>query len=325
MRYTKGIIIPCFLCVLLFSCQKKELPVEKHKAGDVSVNAVNMGSTYKYELYYSLKNNTVVSQNAKTSWDLGFEASGNGFHVILNGSKLMYAGQTNTTDFNAVTDTNGFSSYKKCDVPSGNFDSTAIGDWRGSNRVYIIDRGYNENGSPQGIRKVQFVNSNEDSYTIRFAQLNGTGDTTLTLAKDSAYNYTCLSFQSRSAVLVEPPKKDWDLVFTQYTTIFYNPYMPYLVTGCLLNHYNTKAVMDSSIAFGKINYDYALTKQLSSSQNAIGYDWKEYSFNTSAYTIFPNMCYIIQSSGGFLYKLHFVGFYNNQGAKGNPQWEFQKL
>lgn len=177
----KTLLILVLGILLLSSCKKGELPVPKHDSGNVITSTVNMESNYKYQIYFDLKTNTVVGQNLKTAWDIAFEASPEGNRIRLNGSKAMYAFDTGETDFDAVTDTLGFAAGRSWDEPSGNLDSTAIGEWEGENHVYIIDRGYNENGVSQGFRKIVFESVDETSYKVKFAQLNGTGLTSLRL------------------------------------------------------------------------------------------------------------------------------------------------
>lgn len=308
----------------LASCKKGELPVPKHDSGDVITSAVNMESNYRYQVYFDLKTNTVVGSNLKTAWDLAFDAEASGYHIKLNGSKSMYAYDTETTDFDAVTDTSGFGNGKSWDEPTGNLDSTAVGEWTGENHVYIIDRGYNENGVHQGFRKIVFESVNANEYQVKFAALNGSGLTELTIAKDDTYNFAFLSFESSSVVMIEPPKADWDLVFTQYTHIFYEPELTvYLVTGCLLNHSGTRSVMDETNAFADIDFSFVSGYNFTSNVNTIGYDWKE--FNGSTYVVLSDKNYIIEDRDGLYYKLHFIDFYNSAGVKGNPKWEYQQL
>ncbi len=317
-------ILLLFFVMILFSCEKAELPVPAHDPGTVTTGIVNMESNYKWQLFYDLKTNTVVNQNPKISWDLGFETSATGYRVILNTSKAMFVRNTNNTDFTAAADTLGFAANKRWDESSGNLDSTAIGDWRNTNSVYLIDRGYSETGVHQGFEKIQFQTVDVNKYVVRFSKLNGTEDTTLEINKDSTYNFTFLSFSSGSTTLVEPPKTAWDLEFTQYTHIFYDtPITPYLVTGCLLNRYHTKAKMDSTITFSAINFSSVENYTLSSSVNSIGYDWKVYTNGT--YITNTKMNYIIEDKEGIYYKLHFIDFFNSSGIKGNPKWEYQKL
>lgn len=314
-----GISIAIFL---LTSCQKDELPVPKHDSGNVITASVDMNADYRYQIYFDLKTNTMVGQNLKTIWDLGFETSEQGYMVILNSSKAMYAYNTGNTNFTSVIDTSGYSAGKKFDVPTGNLDSTAIGNWQGNSDVYIIDRGFSYTGAHQGFRKIQFQSVSTTKYIVRFSQLNGTGDTTLQVNKDEDYNFSFLSLGTSSVVTVEPPKDQWDIVFTQYLEVLPTPY---LVTGVMLNRNNVAAAMDSSTTFSNIDFSFGQSRTLSTNQNIIGYSWKEYSFVTSNYTVFPQMNYIIMDNEGYYFNLHFIDFYNTSGIKGNPKWEFQQL
>lgn len=325
-RQKKVIGVVCFmamLMMLIIACEKGELPVRKHDPGNVITATVDMDATYKWQLYFDLKTNKVVGKNLKTSWDLGFETSESGYHVVLNAAKFMFARNTNQTDFSLVTDTNGFYYNRKCDVTSGNIDSTAIGNWPAVSSVYIIDRGYNETGLHLGFRKVKLLSVNETHYSVRVANLNGTKDTTLIIKKNKAYNFSFLSFEKYTQPVVEPPKSAWDVVFTQYIHEFYNPYEPYLVTGCLLNRYQTFAVRDNVKSFNEIDFDAVNSYNFSAHLNSIGYGWKL--FNGTNYTTDPQINYIIKDHEGIYYKLHFIDFYNQNGVKGNPVWEYQQL
>ncbi|MBE2290669.1 MAG: HmuY family protein [Chitinophagaceae bacterium] len=316
-----------FVAAALTSCVKKELPIAPHQSGNVSKADVNMDATYKYQVYFSLKNNTAVGQNEKTKWDIGFETSPSGYHIILNSAKSMFALNTGKTDFASVsaTDTTGFSVKKRCDSYTGSLDSLAIGDWRSAKPVFIIDRGFNEIGQHLGFSKIQFLSVDKSNYLVRLATLASTEETTLTISKDTSYNLSFLSLTSKEQVVIEPLKAEWDIVFTQYTYMFYDvtPPTPYLVTGCLLNRNNTHAYIDSVLQFSEINFSSVMVDKLSTDISVIGYDWK--SFNGTKYSIRPNFNYIIRDASGVYYKLHFTGFYNSSGVKGNPQWEYQRL
>lgn len=317
------------ICCLFFmsSCLPKELPVPAHNSGDVLTASVRMDVDYKWQVFYNLRSNVEVSRNLKTAWDLGFEASVNGFHVVLNTSKSMFAMSTGKTDFDQVSmkDTNGFSVHKHWDNPSGSLDSTAIGDWRGKNEVYVITRGYNEKGQALGFVKLQLLRSDASGYLIRCGALDGSSDKTMTIKKDDQYNLAFLSFDNGIAqVNIEPPKTAWDIEFTQYTHIYTDlGNMPYTVTGCLLNRYATTAFADSTISFASIDYDKAMTYTYSPAINTIGFGWK--TFNGTNYTVDMNHCYVIRAQNDLYYKLHFIDFYDAAGAKGAPKWEFQQL
>lgn len=308
---------------LTTACLKKETAIPKHDSGDVLTASVNVGSDYKWQVYYDLQTNTVVGQNVKTVWDLGFECGATGNHIVLNGSKLMFAYNTQNTNFSAVQDTTGFAANSKCDYHTGDMNQTAIGNWQGTNNVYIIDRGFDEMGIHQGFRKIQFQAVDATSYTVRFAMMNGSGEHTLTINKDDAYNFAFLSFTTSNTLLVEPPKDTWDIEFSQYTFVFNNPYHPYLVTGCLLNRNNTFAAQDSITDFSAIQFSNIPSYTFNFDVSSIGYRWKV--FDGTNYSVNPAMNYIIQSKEGYYYKLHFIDFYNEMGIKGYPKFEYQKL
>ena len=315
------------IMLLLTSCLQKELPVTPHEAGDVLVAGVDMDPLYKYQIYYDLKTNTVVGKNEKTIWDLGFEATAEGYHVVLNSARAMYVMPTMATNFEAVTfaDTAGFAANRRWDSPSGSMDSTAVGDWRAKKTVYIIDRGFDPMGKHQGWAKLQLTSVTDSSFNIAFANLADGIATHLSVKKDSLYNLSFVSLTTNQQLMVEPPKQSWDLVFTQYTFVFYGqiPVTPYLVTGCLLNRYNTTAYLDTvsdftSLGFASVNQDLFVPNM-----GAIGYDWKAY--NGVSYAIKTKNKYLIRDADGIVYKLRFTGFYNAQGVKGSPQLEYQRL
>lgn len=319
----KNIISITILLLLILSCKKDELPVQAHRSGDLTTSTVDMGSRYEYQTYYDLESNTIISQNLKTIWDIGFESTTDGYRIIVNSSKAMFVKNTYTNNFKSITDTIGFNQNKLLDAPSGNLDSTAIGDWKESNYVYIIDRGFNENGQHQGFQKIQCLDVNENHYMIKFSNLKSTDETILQIQKDQDYNFQYLSFETKNSVLVEPHKDLWDLCFTQYTHVFYNPTMTYLVTGCLLNSYNTFAAEDLITPFLSIDYSSVLSYTLSKSIDLIGYDWKKFANGT--FTTSSDITYIIKNRNNIYFKLHFIDFYNLSGVKGNPKWEYQKL
>lgn len=323
--YRFGIALLLFITT---GCLRSELPVPAHDAGNVIRGTVDMDPAYRYQIYYSLATNAVVGKNDKTAWDIGLETSENGYHVVLNGAKSMFALGVSGRAFDdvGISDTLGFAASAKCDAYTGSLDSTAIGDWRGKGEVYILNRGYDEQGRSLGWAKMQLRSSDAHKYELLIDTLTaGNAGVAIEVAKDSAYNLAFVSFSTLSQVLIEPPKTAWDVVFTQYTYVFYDmdPPVPYLVTGCLLNRNNTSAYLDTVTAFDSINYANVATDRFGNDISAIGYDWKVFGGNT--YTVLTSNSYLVRIQRGVLYKLRFTGFYNSSGQKGNPQWEYQAL
>lgn len=324
MKYLKYLSI--ILAVVGFtSCERDEKAVPKPLPNDAEHDSLSMGSNYAWQVYYDLETGKMVAKNKKTDWDLGFETAADGFHVFLNSGKSMFVYNTHNSNFDAVNDTAGKLKDRSWDEASGNPDSTAIGDWTKDKYVYLIDRGYDENGERVGFKKVQFLKVDASSYEVKIADINGSNMVQKVIGKDAAYNLMFLSLQASDLVSVEPPKDKWDIVFTQYTHVFYDTeeIMPYLVTGCLMNRYNTEAVKDTVNTFDEINFDLLQTFTFSKAINTIGYDWKIYSNNV--YTTNPDFIYIIKNRNDLYFKLHFLDFYNATGEKGSPSFEYQKL
>lgn len=333
MRALKGIhsIGLLALMVVLVSCLKEDKPVQAHTPGNAVTANANMGTNYRFQYYFDIENNSFVGQNLKSIWDLAFDSRDGKFTIFLNGAKLTKVANTNVTDMSLVTDTLG--ANWRVDVPSGNYDSTAIGNWGtigvdtvlSANNVYVADRGYDEDDNPLGVVKFKVDGANNKYYRVTFANLDGTGLSTIDVPKDTSYNFTYLSFNAGGSVpLVEPPKHTWDIAITQYTHIFYIPYLPYLVTGGVLNRTAVRAAADSTSSYDSFAIADTASYAFTSNTNIIGYDWKQFNFQTQLYTVKNYKNYIIRSRHGRYFKLRFTDFYKD-GVKGNIVFEFQEL
>jgi hypothetical protein len=101
------------------------------------------------------------------------------------------------------------------------------------------------------------------------------------------------------------------------------------VNGVLLNDSLVMAAMDSVTSFVDIDREMAETFTLSQQKDTIGYQWKKVNGDVTSgnitYSVRSDWSYIIRDDKGLLYKLRFIDFYNNQGEKGYPTIEFQRL
>ncbi len=330
-----------FIIILFTACFKEDEKVIPHDPGDATTVAIELTSDYRYQVYFDLGSGEVVSTNLKKTWDLGFECSIKGWKILLNTSNFMLAAGTGLTDFSIPLDTVGL--HWRFDASSGNLDSMAIGKWVEydtinslkvyTNQVYVIDRGYDELGNLRGLKKVVFQDLTDSSYTLRFAGLDGSNEGTFTVIKDPSVNYMCFSFDEGGQQLnLEPPKPDWDLIFTQYTTLLYtdegDPY-PYLLTGVLNNPTGVIVAQDTLYDFASIDLEAAQGMVYSNALDEIGYNWKDVVGDVSSgnvsYVIVPGLNYVIRDRDGYHYKLRFISFYSNTGEKGYPTFEFQRL
>ena len=291
-------------------------------------------SMYDTQTWFSLQNMSVTSHNVFTEWDLGFESNGSGHHIILNTSKFMHAGNTGSSDFYGIT--TNICDTMVYDDSNGDPDKTAIGNWADFSdplnpvyhrNVYIIDLGVDNNGVLYGFKKITFDSFENNIYAIHFSNLDGSDEHSFEVLTDPSKSFTLFSFNNGGGVVsARPPDSNWDLCFTQYATILYddkNVVTPYLVRGIYINMNGTMAARDTINSFYDIKAEDIPAYTLSSAQDIIGYDWKDY--KDDSYNINPNIFYIIKDQLGEYYKLKLTGFYNSTGARGFPSFQCIKL
>lgn len=322
----RNILLLMLSCGSLSSCLNKETPVPLLPPGSQTKATVDMSEDYRWQVYFSFKNNTMVGKNLITAWDLGFETSPEGRRIVLNGAKFrMAVYPVNKSQLSAVyiSDTTGVTS--QIDMPSGSLDSTAIGEWKPGS-IFILNRGTDESGADLGVCKIQIVSVDEKKYVVKFADFKSSEEITIEVPKDEKYNFSFLSFNDGGkTVMVEPPKAEWDIAFTKYTHLYYDLDLRYSVVGCLLNRYKTAAGEETgSKTFEEIDLSKAAKVALSSLPSSIGFEWKSYNINAGKFTVDATRFYIIKDQQDVYFKLRFVDFYQN-GIKGNPQFEYQRL
>jgi HmuY protein len=317
-------ILTCLL--LLTGCFPKDELVVPLKLEIVEIPY----SMYDTQAWYNIHNKTVVSHNSFNDWDLGFESNGSGHHIILNTSRFMHAGKTGSSDFYGTT-------TNTCDTmvyddSSGDLNKTAIGNWADFSdpmnpvyprEVYIIDLGTDNNGVRTGYKKITFDSLAASTYSVHFSNLDGSDEHNFDIVADPSRSFTLFSFKDGGNVFpLQPPDKDWDICFTQYSTILFddkNVATPYLVRGVYINMEGTSAARDTLKNFNDITSANIPDYTFSSAQDAIGYDWKDY--KNDSYMINPGIFYIIKDQNGEYFKMKFTGFYNKSGERGYPSFQ----
>ena len=315
-----------YLFIIMFvfiSCEMEEIPVSPHNPGDIQINQIELSNDYRYQVFYDLGSNSIISDNLKTDWDLGFESSSQGYHVILNSSTYSSLSYIENISFNDNIDPTGL--IWSWDNPNGDLDSSAFGDSRNVSGFYVFDRGFDLNGIPRGFKKILIDSITNEFYQISFSNLDNSDYNSFKLYKDPSVNFTCFSFESNQIVDIEPSYNDWDLLFSQYTHLYNDTTTPaYLVTGVCSN-LDVLVAKDTSYEFNEINYSMINEFSFNDDRDAIGFDWKEYNFNAGSYTINSNTNYIIMDKQQKYFKLRFIDFYNSDGDKGYPTFEIQEL
>jgi hypothetical protein len=314
------------IALLIFeSCLREEKPLTPHTPGNIETVTISIGYPYLNQVYYDCKTNTIIQSNTKYDWDIAFESSPDGYHILLNNALGMLAADLGDKPISYIPDISTIT--WTWDNPNGNLDSTAIGDWRGKNSLFLIHRQYDDEGNFIGYEKLKVTYVDESHYAVSFCPKDSVNAITLIIPKLSDKNFVYLSFSDGGKILdLEPPRKSWDLLFTNHHHKFDNLSLPFVLTQVLTNTYNGVIVAeDNDGKFTSITLQDTLQYSFTNIWDEIGYDWKIRNSNDNSFTIDPNKSYIVKATDGTYYKIRFIDFYNNEGQKGYPKFEIQRL
>jgi len=324
------ILIIFLLMSFLTSCFKED---EAIKPGNKEVFTVSE-SIYTHQTYFDLSTREIVSVIPSDTWDLGFESSDTGWHIIINSGKYLGIYSSGTTDFDGLETVPSTAKWKY-DKSDGDPDSTAVGSWLSresdspTNEVYVA--GINDGIKYKPFKKIVFKSLIYGVYSFRYADMDGTSPGSFSVKKDPSKNFVYFSFSDGGKeVSAEPEKNSWDFVFRQYSTTLYTDdgiATPYFVRGVLSNPNGVTVALDTLIGYAGLTGSDIPDLQFSKSSDAIGHDWKsvEIEGTTATYAIRPKNTYVIRSTGDIFYKLRFSGFFNDQGSPGYPSFEVGEL
>ncbi|WP_158826776.1 HmuY family protein [Mucilaginibacter lacusdianchii] len=268
---------------------------------------------------------------AREDWDLGFY-SGTDFRVILNNTLAASAVATTKTDINAVSaaDVNlsnlevgfGKGTFGIIDDINGDLTKTvipAISVTDADNKVYIINRkgGSGTTLPAADLIKIRVLRSSNSGYTVQYAKINETTFQTLSIAKDSQYNFRYMSF-AKGAVEVEPTKANWDIEWTY--SIYTAGTVPYAFSDLVfVNHHGgvqTAEVLTSAVAYDAYAESNIATTIFTSNRNAISSNWRVTSGGTVG--VKTDRFYVIKDASGNVYKMKFISFGPDGGTRGYP-------
>jgi hypothetical protein len=321
-------ILPSVLLIIfiLSSCFKEDVRLKPYNG----VITVIPEPIQLNQSYFDFETGGVLASLPSHAWQLGFECTAEGWHIITNSGGNWFIYNTEQTLLNESASMPAKVDHLY-DVPSAFPDSTAVGNWTtispgGNNythNVYLL--GQYESGKFKDIKEVVFLSVNDTSYRFSYKEeLSGLSDTIMILKNDTA-GYVYLQ------VNAEPGKELWDLAFGPYYDMatYFGVTIPYLVGGSFINTGYTEAVLDSVNSFDRIDAgmipDYEFIRQ----RDIPGYRWKSVTVDVSGggsatYKVKTNYNYIFHTAEDHYYKLRFLS-YTHQGLSGFPQFEFKKL
>ena len=333
------ILIIILVSIILSSCFEKDKMLPVPIPGEAQTVVIPLTNYYTNQVYFNLESGEMTGINNRSDFDLNFICDENSTIIRLNTSNFCLAAITQHEKFEDVSDTIGLD--WRFDGSSGDVDSLAIYNWINidgsdtsyTNKVWVINRGISALGVQLGLIKVKFEKLADNKFHISYSNMDNTGFKSNIIEKDFDYLYKQFSFVSDSVKQLEPIVSDWDLIFTQYTTMLYTnegDVYPYLVTGALQQYNIVSVALDTSLVFEDIDISDTLQLNFSTNFDKIGYNWKELigDVNSGAvsYQVRLNNNYIIKNRNSRYYKLRFVNFYNpSTDEKGYPTFEYLEL
>ena len=298
-------------------------------SGNAQTESVDipLGPLYPNQIYYRLYDHSQVVASA-TAWDLGFITNLMSGAVISNG-KIITVYQVPGADSSdyATLDTSGYQSWPvvynsdttwyvgalNVRANAGNPFDFGWGIYDFSTHAVFGDSLFliNKGGSLYKfwLRK----KTSTGDYVIRYKNLStGAADVNLTIpaATYSTKNFVYLNLDNPVTLDFEPVNTDWDILFTNYISNVQG-LGPYLVTGALTNlNVFTSEARGVDTAYANVsNYP-----PVSTNISEIGYDWKEYDFQTATYTILDSLTYFVRGQSGDKYSIVFSAFDNINGV-----------
>lgn len=328
------------LLVSLYSCEKedKALPGRFLRDQIGRVDMVSQGGVdYPQQVYFDLGSGQVKAQNSRDAWDLALSCKKDTPNLFVNPAMLEAVANTGSMDFNADYDPSGYNfKYERPDRfyhhgwMADDFEIS--GEPKGT--VFIIDMGRDLQNQKRDYKLLRIKSYSSATYTIQVSNLDHSDLREFQVSTDGNYNFLYVSLNDPGTILkLEPPKGQWDLLFTKYMERLYDggDTLDYSVSGCLLNPWQTQAYFDevdykdSTSGYEQLTLDDLDRSKLTSQQNIIGYDWKSYDINAGAYVVLSRKVYFIKDSESFYYRLHFTGFYDESGHKGAVTFEYLPL
>ncbi len=295
-------------------------------------DSVSMGAGSGNDVYYSMPNGTVKSEN-NMNWHLAFSMNaGDSSSIWANHN----AGNAYVKVYNIHKDNSQWASVTLADTANANlcfnmehkWSQGALNDLPSADPFNFGWGTYNQAthnvyGDSIFIVKANnvfykvFIDSLQSTtmtYTLSVGDLVANTVNTYTIAKGAKYANSIFAYFNLASgldTLREPDIATWDLVFNRYNAMVLlgpPPAVPYSVIGALGNR---------GVNFGKallVHVDTACnnygtyTNPWQTSISTIGYDWKTFTQPAGPWVIQDSLSYFIKAKDNNIYQIQFTGY-----------------
>jgi HmuY protein len=316
----KNTLLSLVALIAFSSCWKEETPIEAKQRLGNSTTTIAMGSSYDQVVWYNIEDQSIFTQ-PKDAWELMLNREGDNVVALLNTGMFSQVAKAPTLDWSEQIDEEAL--VFTTDYPSLVRDSLAIGTRFGEGDIWIINRGFNTLGEALPLIKVQCMNIDESTISIKYGLIENDSFQLINVSLPSESRGVGVRFSDGAILQVTP--EEWDLCFTQYIHIFHEPYTPYLVTGVLTNTIDGSLSQETALSFEGIISSSLDGMLFGLEANNIGYDWKFYDLDAGQYTVDPSRVYLVKTNEDRLFKIRFLDFYNESGERGYPSFEIEEV
>lgn len=285
-------------------------------------DTVVMGPGYADDVYYSFSDG-VVAKAARNTWDIAFYTNAISAGVMTNegnGIQLFTYPNGDINDWAAV-DTIGMMSWtimynsaeyweegafnaNSKDHPDygwgtyNSVDHNVYGD-----SIFVITNG-------DWVKKLMIEKKESalNIYHFTYADLDGSNeqDIQLEVTPYTDKRFVYYSLENNEVLDRDPEKESWDILFSKYyesVTDNEGNVVRYPVTGALCN----VDIRSNNFYPVQQNYIDWSAKEMDSTKNSIGYDWKDLNEEWQYFIIDSNY-YFVKDYNGDIYKLGFVSW-----------------
>ncbi|MFN2260460.1 MAG: HmuY family protein [Psychroflexus sp.] len=310
------------------------------------------GPNQPNQVYVDLSGQTSTSVS-REAWDLAFH-QGEEFRVKLNGSLFMATAELDETDITAVTSqdvaslqgqvavgTFDPSNMAYVDAPSGEISETAIAEISDNdedNKVYLLNMGNaigtqtpdpgseDVSGDPRGWKKIRILKDG-NNYILQHADLDATEFEEISISNSGNNAFEYVSLAANSTVVVDQ-NIQWDLEFTTFTNEIEGAgsygYSDFIVNNRLAN-VSVYAVENAEIAYADFNAEDISDEEFTLDQRAIGSNWRNGGGPNSSPTLKQELFFVLKDSDENIYKIRFTALTDENGVRGFPKFEYEKL
>jgi len=289
---------------------------------------ISNGSGYADQAYFRLSDDAVTPV-ANESWGLAFSTIGlSDAGISVNESTTSVFGQsvpelelylTEATDFSATIDTatlgprlfNDESSWENgalngAAAPGDPFD-LGWGAYNPVNHSLTGSRIFAIRLRDGSFRKFMIESMAGGVYTLRYANLDGSDEQTVQIAKDDFPDAPLALFSFETGKTLSSTGA-WDLFFGRYYTKLEDDegnLLDYPVTG-VLSAPGVEVAEAVNVDPTSVEYE-AYVDSFNTRLDIIGYDWKSFDF-AGGWIIANDVAYFVKTPDGRIWKLHFIDF-----------------